>query len=471
MSLPIASPKLRDERDAERNQPNLHCGGSAAREGSTFPRIFQPSDVRVASAGDHHTIHRFLLSVGQPVSQGEFQSQLDDPYYEPTDRLLVKRQDQIIAHARTIRREMKVGSLVCPVTWLDEVVSLPEFGGSCAVPLIQAAETAMLEDGSVLGLVRTRSPQAYLNQGWVICGRHSYASHGARDILSHLSAMRSTEDPTPTALSESEPTSEPGSIRLWRHIEQAALDRLYSENTADATGALVRGETYWRWLIGRRGYDRLYVAINGPDKMGLDDSLASIVGYAAMRDGRISELMTTPGNRQIACDLLARACRDAIENDFHTVRIDLPPGHPLHKIIVAAGGKSCCHESDNGEVFLVKMFDPLAFLDRMRPLIHKRTRASAITIPCELGLQIAEEKVRIAVSRRVARIVPGKVGRSYLEMDWPELVQMLLGHLDIGQAVKAGRIQPSTRVAIETGSALFPRQPIWYPTLDWLPTR
>ncbi len=140
-------------------------------------------------------------------------------------------------------------------------------------------------------------------------------------------------------------------------LKKPALRRLYDENTSTAYGALKRDESYWRWLINRGGSEKIYVAIDGPDKFELDDHLAPIVAYAAMKEGRIVEIMSSPDHPQAVAQLLARACGDAIEQDFHRVRIDAAPGHFLHADLVAAGGACNYHEADHGLVFMVKLFD------------------------------------------------------------------------------------------------------------------
>ena len=57
-------------------------------------------------------------------------------------------------------------------------------------------------------------------------------------------------------------------------------------------------------------------------------------------------------------------------------------------------------------------------------------------------------------------------GRSYLECKLTDLTQLLLGHLDVAEAVSTGKINASTRVAAETASVLFPLLPFWRPAFD-----
>ncbi len=104
-----------------------------------------------------------------------------------------------------------------------------------------------------------------------------------------------------------------------------------------AYGPLVRSEAYWQWLVRRGGNERVYVAIDGPDRFELDESLSPIVGYAATREGRIVEMMCSREHPEASIQLLARVCGDAIERDFHRVQLDGPPDAPLHALFLAAG--------------------------------------------------------------------------------------------------------------------------------------
>jgi predicted N-acetyltransferase YhbS len=451
---------------------SLRDGGAGARfdDAPTLLRRELASDeplrVVAANAGDYPSIHRFLLNVFHRPSAGEFHAQRDEPTYEPTDRLLIKRGPQIIGHVFLTRRQMHFGPWLLPVAGLADLGTLPEFRGQgLAAVLLAEAERQMLADGAMLGMLRTSVPQFFMSRGWVVCGRHCYSTASARDILSYLSAAESSRGPMsfPAAANVG---VERLNIRLWRHVEQAALTRLYRVNTQSSFGWLTRSDDYWRWLISRRGYDRIYVAIEGPDKLDLDDAMVRIVGYAVMKESRIVELMTSPEHPDAAAQILARACGDAIERDQHTVRLDAPPGHPLHRLIEAAGGRYRCHEAEQGEVFMVKLFDPLGFLQQLGPQLHQRAKAAGLARPCELGLLVGDEKYSVSLTRRGVKLIAGKLGRSYLACTMASLSQLLLGHLDVHAATATGRLTASTRVAVETASALFPRLPMWRPPWD-----
>lgn len=109
-----------------------------------------------ARAGDHHDIHALLVSVLHQPSSAEFQAQLDDPFYEPNDRLLVKRGNQIVAHARISNREMHLSGRLLPISSLSDLVVLPEYRGEdCALELVHAAECAMIESGSQMAFLHS----------------------------------------------------------------------------------------------------------------------------------------------------------------------------------------------------------------------------------------------------------------------------------------------------------------------------
>lgn len=414
-----------------------------------------------ARSGDHHDLQTLLVSVLHQPSSAEFHAQLDDPFYEPSDRLLVKRNQQIVAHTRITNREMHFAGKLSPISALSDLVVLPEYRGEgCAQELVKAAERAMIQGGSRMAFLRTRQPDFFAKLGWTIGARHSYSTAGARDILSRLQ-QRKAPAHNPLA-----PEAVPLNIRMWRHVELAALTRLYSQRVENSFGSLSRTDAYWQWLVSRRAYDSIYVAINGPDKLELDDTLTPIVGYAVMREGRIAELVTAPQHQEAAAKLLARACGDAIERDLHHVRLDAPSDEPLHQILAEAGGRRCFDESDHGEVTMVKVFDPMQLLVDSFDLIHQRVRDAGFSMPCDLGLMVDGRRYVISVRQRTVKLLQEKLGRSYLECGLGEFMQLLLGHLDVAEAVATGKLIASTRVATETASVLFPRLPFWRPAFD-----
>jgi GNAT superfamily N-acetyltransferase len=422
-----------------------------------------------ATIGDQPAILQLLVSVFHRPSPVDFHAQQEDPSYEPSDRLLIKSGRTIVAHLRVVHREMHFGNLNLPVGLITDVATLPEFRHQgCATALLAAAREALLRQGAVLGLLRTEVPRFYARRGWVVCGRHSYAVAGPREILSCLNQRETAWAQQAEFALDRTPRPSYG-IRIWRQVELAALRRLYSENTQGSYGALVRSDAYWQWLVRRGGNEQIYVAIAGPDRCELDDRVSPIVAYAATREGRVLELMCSPEHPEAASQLLVRVCGEAIERDFHHVRLDSAPNNPLPATFLAAGGMHARHEVDKGLVFMANVYRPRRLLKLLAPTLIERVRAAEIRCPCQLGLLVNEEKYRLVVSRRQVQFMPGAVGRSYLRCTSYDIAQLLLGHLDIHEALSTGRLTASTGVAAELAAALFPRLPLWRPPWDELP--
>src|SRR5262245_10974938 len=102
---PFASSSLlHSQRPSARSAPSIV---------STVPTT---SRLRLAAArtGDHPLIHELLVSVFHGPSLGEFHAQLDEPGYEPIDRLIVKDGEEIAAHLRLARQTIQAGSATLP---------------------------------------------------------------------------------------------------------------------------------------------------------------------------------------------------------------------------------------------------------------------------------------------------------------------------------------------------------------------
>ena len=347
-------------------------------------------------------------------------------------------------------------------------IARPFRGKGLGKALLAEAERQAGADSAVLATLWTKNPHEYSAHQWLPCGGQTHSIAGTRDIISSAHAAEAPRQ-SPVALPTDEESPELN-IRLWRHVEEDALVHLRELRSAHSFGWTARSADYWRWLISRRGYDRIYVAIDGPAKLDLNESLTSIVGYAVMREGRILELITSRERPDAGIKLLTRACADAIERDVDPLRLDGPADDPLHSILVAAGGTVSDEASPEDSTAMVKLFDPLGFLCQLAPLIHLRAKASELTLPLELGLLVDGEKHRLLVSRRSARVVRGKLGRSYISCSTVGLSQLLLGGRPFGDLVADDLVQPSTRVAEQLAAVMFPRLAFWLPPFDESPS-
>ena len=152
---------------------------------------------------------------------GEFQSQLDDPHYRPQDRLLVRRANQLIGHARIVRRLIRFGPASLPIALFVRYGHVARVSGTglrqsrCCVPPNSAW--------------RPRAPC------WLFSARvhpsFSNAADGAwrpdtaspsRGLAEILALLRERAAQRPSLLA---PTLVPITIRLWRQVERDALVR------------------------------------------------------------------------------------------------------------------------------------------------------------------------------------------------------------------------------------------------------
>jgi len=433
---------------------------TAAAPVDAFSESPPVGQVRVVTgrSGDHAAVYHMLLAVFQGPSRDEFHAQTEDPFYEPSDRLLVKRGFRVLAHLQLTRRTIEFGSLRLPVAGVHWLGTLPEFRKlGLASRLLAEAQRRMAADGAVLALTTTKIPRFFHRAGWALCGRHSFSHAKARDVMGCLQADFAAR------------LANPLSIRLWRHVEMPALVRIYRQNTAGGYGALERSEAYWRWIVGRKAYDALLVALDGPDKFELEESIAPIVGYAVLRQERVVELMTTPGHPTANYQLLARAARDVIEHDRQDLFLCAPPSHGLHRVMSEAGGVLCHQEADaQQEVYMVKVVDPLKFLAMIGPELEARAKQAGLARDTELGFSVDGTKWRLVYTRRGMRVRGGSLGRRYLTMNRAEFTRLMLGHGSVRETAFAGRIRASTQTALDLADALFPRLPLYRPVWDEL---
>ena len=396
----------------------------------------------IAGAGDHAAIHQFLIAVFQGLRSDAFFSTLDDPFYEPTDRVLIKQRHQILSHVHLTRRAIQFGELRIPITGVWSLATLPEYRSQgFGRALLKMVDQLMREDGSALGLLKTSIPHYFRSSGWAACGRHCTSSARTRDLLAQIATGRQRFD-----------KPRPLTIRPWRQVELSAVMQLYRQHMARAYGFYERTENYWRWLISRQHFDQIFVALDGPDRLELDPARSPIVGYCVTRDDHIIELIAAPGRTDVGEALVARACSEAIEHDNHHMVLHAPADDPLQHLFRRSGGSFDHREVHQGEILMVKVLDPLNFLRQLCPELHRRADEARLTRPCELGLCIDEQRYRLTISRRSVKVSRQKARRS-LSCNAAEFTRLVLGHLDLEEASPGG--SKLRQVARTVGRVLF----------------
>ncbi len=297
-----------------------------------------------AASKDHAAIYCFLHSVSQAPSREEFNSSLEDPFYEPCDRLLLRRPPQIISHVHLTHRAMLFGSLTIPAAGLADFVVAPEHRNQgLGRHLLRAAECRVESGGALLGMLHTAVPHFFRRSGWALCGGASYRRADARALLARL--LDHGAIPRPRRRLHIRP------LLQWEHD---ALARIYQQNMRPQSdiavyGPFERTPAYWRWLLNRHAYDEIFVALEGPEQLELGEISTHIVGYAVTRGEQIVELMASSDCPRAEFELLARCCGDAIERDRHCVVLHAPPDCPLFALFDEAGASGPPHLPERGK--------------------------------------------------------------------------------------------------------------------------
>jgi predicted N-acetyltransferase YhbS len=404
------------------------------------------------TASDHHAVFELLQRSCRAPSPEAFNASLEDPFYEPCDRLLLRRHDHLIGHALLSSREVCWAGRLAPVTQVSWVATLPEYRGrGLGRRMVEAAHERIAADRSLAGILATRIPHFFARFGWAVCGRVGRYVAGARALLAHLShGSRGKEAAT--------------CIRPWRRVELPALVRLYAANLSP--GMLARSEETWRWLISRRAFDQIYVATESSGRSQLEDDGVSLAGYVITKGNDVLELMADPARPEVAGQLLQRVCGDAIEVDCHHLGLFAPPANALAELFVAVGGHREGPGGRHGEYLMAKLPDPLAVLNWMAPQLHARAEAARLARPSELSFVLDEGRVTIVLGRRSVKIASGKPSRTCLRLARSDLTRLVLGAADVQRILQQGRTSASSRAAVQIAAALFPRLPLWRAPLD-----
>ncbi len=289
------------------------------------------SPVMTGRAGDHESICGFLTALFPGPTWAEFKASLADPFYEPRDRLLLKRAGRLVAHVQLTHRVMQFGPNQIPVAGLKWLATAADCRGQgLASYLLAAAQRQAAEDGALVGLLRTSIPHFFRRTGWALCGQPSSSQAATRTVLARLldEGLRRHRHRPHRRLH----------IRPWRRWEERALVRIYRQNLPGRYGPLDRTLAYWQWLLRRQAFDQIYVALDGPDLWDLEEVSTAAVGYVVLKGHRVVELMTAPGRPKVAAELLAHACGDAIEHDQHSIVLHAPPDSPFHQVFAPSEG-------------------------------------------------------------------------------------------------------------------------------------
>jgi predicted acetyltransferase len=426
-----------------------------------WPGAHAAPRVTAANAGDHKLVHALLRAVHQTPSYEDFVTWLDEPAYDAADRLLARQGDQIIAHVHVLHRVAWFDGVQVPVGSVQDLAALPEYRrAGYEKLLLAAAQQAMADSQEIVSLVRTSCPEPLRAGGWADVRTQGYTRANVSDVLAYLSAQAARWP------------RHRGKVRIrpWRHVELDAVRDVYCTASAGMWGALHRTGPYWQWLVGRKAYSELLVAIEGPDDWEDLDAGSHIVGYAVTHGSEVIELCCLPEYAPAAAPrLLARACQDAVEQDFHTLSLHTPVCDPLHELMVTAGGTWCGNNLSTADPLLVKLLDPPRWIDVMYPVLRRRAQAAGIDRPYEMGFDVDGQRLRLLLTRRSGRLVADEApGPAQVACDRETFAALLVGNLNVAQAYEAGQITVASAATLARLAALFPPALFWQSPLDVL---
>jgi Acetyltransferase (GNAT) domain/Sterol carrier protein domain len=413
----------------------------------------------VANAGDHALIHALLRAANQSPSYEDFLTWLDDPSYEPTDRLLLKHGKQIIAHAQLLQRVAWFEGVKIAVGSVQDLAVLPEYAqAGCERKLLAAAEHQMHDARAVVSLVRTNRPEPFRAAGWTDVAGQGHSEVSIGDVLAHLSAQAALASRRARSLQ----------IRRWRHVELDAVRAVYSDWASRSWGALHRAEAYWQWLVGRKAHSDLIVAVDGADRWHELETNSRIVGYAVNCGDKILELCSLPGYARAAPHLVVRACQDAIEQDHHTLSLYAPASDPLHELIVTAGGTWSADDRGAGGTLLVKLLAPERWAEAIYPILRQRAKSAGLPRPLQICFDTGAERYRLLITRRSSRLVADSAKSADVGCDVATFTSLLVGNLSVVKAFESGRLRVANDETLQHLAALFPPALFWQSQLDVL---
>lgn len=441
-----------------------------------------PLRLMPAQRGDHPAIYELLQAVFQGPTPADFQAQLEEPGYEPSDRLIVKHGKQVVAHLRLAWQTIWVDGVTLPAVRFMELATAPPYRQrGLASALVAAGEQIARQRGAAVALTRTLVQNLFARRGWSLCGQPFAATAPPRAVLAELMAQeRAAADPIAHYLRRTRPRRLV--VRPLRRVELPILMRLYEQQLAGRCGWPVRSEAYWDWLVARSACDRVYVAAISTEPALGPQAAHSLFGYAFVQRARIVELAIDPSGSDAVRALIRRICLDLSEQGAWLVRCDAPPDSPIHAWFRQAGCGPVSLPAWDEATGMAKILDPLDVLTRLCLLWQRRGATLAGHRPWEVGLvlttttptAVANFSRPHATKRFLLTHRPEQPAKLTHNVDYPhrlilledDLPSLVLGDLGADGLQAAGRLRATTTNAIQLAKALFPGGLWWRPPLD-----
>lgn len=403
-------------------------------------------EICLGTEADHEAVYQTLLHVFHGPDREAFLGALSDPSYRPEQRLLVKVDGRVASHIHLTERVVRYGEQRLPLNGVMWVGTLPEYRGlGFAQNLMRLADDRAKETGAALQALTTGMPQFYRPLGWGVCGKQTFGQTLSRNLPQVSDGMI-------------EGRSGFWHVRPWRQVELNDLMALYDLQYARTTGAVIRSEDYWRWMIGRRYAHVIWVACQGE----------SVRGYAFVKDHKILEIATDPAQPQALRALLGRVRSEALERAYPEVIVHAPADHPVMDVFRENSGRIIDQDDYEGTCSMQHIPDPERFLVSILPELCRRAQESGASMPQELGFTVGDRRwlLHVEASPSRSRVEPDKLSRRHLTLAPAVFARLVMGHSDVDAAASEEGFESSTATALDVARILFPVQPIWRSPLD-----
>jgi len=423
--------------------------------------------ILVGCSGDHPLVLKLLGQALQCPLSEDFQSRLDEPAYEPSDRVLIYRKDQLVGHVRVSKQIGWFRRQRLPLAMFQDFFTLPEFeAANYDDELLEAAESTAVREGSLLGLIRTSRPEWFQQHGWSCCYGQGTTRANTMAILSHFDAQAATQ--SRRLSSHLQKRHQSIEVRSWRHFELDSLRKIYEPIASNMWGSLTRSEETWQWLVGRKAQDQILIAVEKPKKTPKQDATErnaepNVVGYAIVRDSCIVEMLTLSGYAHTRPMLVARACRDAIDRDHNFVSLLTPANDPMHEFLVTAGGHWINDIAALEGKWMLKLLSPTRWCERLYPLLQQRAEQAGIARPVEVDFACGKKRHRLMLTRRSSRLETFEGGSAApgIQCGNHTFQDILTSNLPFAEALKQNRVQANSDEVLSTLAALFPPELFW----------
>lgn len=432
--------------------------GTKRWQNACLVELWPGTRIVVGNAGDHARVLAMLAQYYQAALGDDFQSRIDEPCYEPSDRMLVVHRGDLIGHVQVSRQSSWFDHERIPIASMRDFVIPTELQSvGLEKPLLETAESTALSEGAILATARPDQPDTFVRRGWSLCRAQGHTQANTRALLAHLTAQLAARKQRHANIE----------VRTWWHFELEAIQPVYEQVASAMWGASQRSDDMWRWLVGRKAHDQILIAVRHKPDESPKQATPNVVGYAVVRDACIVELVTLPGCSAVRPLLMARACRDALDRDLHFISLHTPPTDPLHELLVTAGG-SWLPSPVHGQ-WMCKLLSVEKWVERLYPQLYHRAREAGIPRPLEIGFAVDEERYRFVFTRRSVRLEHALPSTEVnVTCDGTAFQSMLLGNLTWQTAIERSTIRVDNPKRAALLAALFPSRLFWQSPFELL---